>query len=138
MLVQSKLPLSGFMPVAYIAGPFRARRNPASQWEQFQNIRRAEDLALEAWSKGFAAICPHLNTMHFQGALPDYIWLEGDLEILRRVDIVLCCPNWELSTGAKAEVAEAERLGIPVILWGNEIPDATHFAARYYRSTSAV
>lgn len=91
------------MRVVYIAGPFRA----ASAWEVEQNIRRAECLALEAWRSGFAVICPHTNTRFFSGAAPDEIWLEGDLEILRRCDAVLLLPKWQESPGTRAEVAEA-------------------------------
>jgi nucleoside 2-deoxyribosyltransferase len=98
------------MKVVYIAGPFRG----ANAWEIEQNIRRAEELALEAWRSGFAVICPHTNTRFFQGAAEDRIWLDGDLEILRRCDAVLLTADWERSSGARAEVDVARALGIPV------------------------
>lgn len=98
------------MKVIYIAGPFRA----PSAWGIEQNIRRAEELALEVWQSGGAAICPHANTRFFQGAAEDKIFLDGDLAILCRCDAVLCLPDWQRSEGACAEVAEATRLGIPV------------------------
>lgn len=68
------------MRVVYIAGPFRAE----NAWEIEQNIRRAEEAALELWRAGAAVLCPHTNTRYFQGAAPDHVWLEGDLELLRR------------------------------------------------------
>lgn len=98
------------MKVVYIAGPFRAE----SGWEIEQNIRRAECLALEAWRAGFAVICPHTNTRFYSGAAPDEVWLEGDLEILRRCDAVLLVPGWENSTGTRWEFAEAIKCGIHV------------------------
>lgn len=93
--------------VVYIAGPFRA----ANAWEVEQNIRRAEAVALGVWQAGWVALCPHLNTHHFQGVLPDETWLTGDLELLYRCDVVLTVPGWELSEGARAEVKFAELHG---------------------------
>ena len=98
--------------VVYIAGPFRA----PSAWEIEQNIRRAEALALEVWRAGITAICPHTNTRFYQGAAPDEVWLEGDLEILRRCDAVLLTEGWDESAGTLAEVAEAKRGKIPVFM----------------------
>lgn len=98
------------MIVVYIAGPFRG----PNSWEIECNIRRAEELALSAWRAGFAVICPHTNTRFFQGAGPDAIWLEGDLEILRRCDAVLLTTDWQRSSGARAEVECANSNGIPV------------------------
>lgn len=94
--------------VIYIAGPFRA----ANQWEQEQNIRRAEELSLRVWRVGGVALCPHLNTRFFSGALPDEVWLEGDLELLRRCDAILMVQGWELSFGAVQERAFALEHGI--------------------------
>lgn len=98
------------MKVVYIAGPFRG----PNHWEIEQNIRRAEALALKAWRAGFAVICPHANTRFFDGAAPDTVWLEGDLEILKRCDAVLLTSDWEKSTGARHEVSYARGQGIPV------------------------
>lgn len=97
-------------PVVYVAGPFRA----ANSWDMEANIRAAETLALQAWRAGFAVICPHANTRFFQGAAPDEIWLEGDLEILKRCDAVLLTPTWKSSKGAVAEAATAAEFKIPV------------------------
>lgn len=98
------------MKVVYIAGPFRG----ADSWEVEQNIRRAEALALEIWRLGFAVICPHANTRFFQGAAPDNVWLDGDLEILRRCDALVTTHDWSRSSGARDEVREAKDRGIPV------------------------
>ncbi len=98
------------MKVIYVAGPYRG----PNAWEIEQNIRRAEELALVVWKLGAAAICPHANTRFYQGAAPDEVWLEGDLEILRRCDGVLMCPDWRLSEGATEERNEAERQGLPI------------------------
>lgn len=98
------------MKVVYIAGPFRA----SNAWEIECNIRRAEGLALEVWRLGCAAICPHTNTRFFQGAADDNVWLEGDIEILKRCDAVITAPMWMDSRGAIAEIVVANASGIPV------------------------
>jgi hypothetical protein len=99
------------MKLVYLAGPYRA----PTPWELVQNIRRAEALALEVWKAGAACICPHKNTALFDGAADDTVWLEGDLEMLRRCDAVLCTDNWSESRGARDEVELARDVGIPVL-----------------------
>ena len=98
------------LPVVYIAGKFRA----AHQWDREENIRAAEALALEVWRRGMVALCPHTNARNFDGALPDSVWLEGDIELLRRCDALLTVDNWRDSQGARAEVRFAQVAGIPV------------------------
>lgn len=98
------------MRVVYIAGPFRG----PSAWDIEQNIRAAEELALEVWRLGAVALCPHTNTRFFQGAAPDEVWLKGDIEMLQRCDAVLLTKDWERSTGAKMERTIAISIGIPV------------------------
>lgn len=98
------------MKVVYVAGPFRGR----SSWVMEGNIRRAESLALDVWRTGCAAICPHANTRFFEGECHDEVWLDGDLEILRRCDAVVMTRDWEKSKGATEERAAAKRMCIPV------------------------
>ena len=98
------------MKLIYLAGPYRA----ATVWQMVANIRRAEALALLVWQAGAACICPHKNTALFDGADDDSLWLQGDLEMLRRCDAVICTDDWKNSTGARAEVALAKELDIPV------------------------
>lgn len=98
------------MKLIYVAGPFRG----ANSWENENNIRRAETLSLEVWRLGAAVICPHANTRFFNGAAPDKVWLDGDIEILRRCDAIIVTPDWRKSSGARAEVEFAIEHGIPV------------------------
>lgn len=110
------------MKIAYVAGPFRG----PNAWEIEQNIRRAEEVSLEVWrTPGWCAICPHTNSRFFQGAAPDSVWLEGDIEILRRCDALVLAPNWSKSSGTRAEVRVAIELKIPIhesrIVEGREI-----------------
>lgn len=99
------------MKVIYVAGPFRG----PNSWEIEQNIRRAETLALEVWRAGAAALCPHTNTRFFKGAADDRVWLDGDLELLARCDAILMTPDWERSSGARAERDFAIERGLPVL-----------------------
>lgn len=100
------------MKVIYIAGPYRGANN----WEIHQNVNRASALALEVWKLGHAALCPHANTAHFQFACEDKVFLDGDLELLKRCDAVLLTPDWMKSEGAKAEATFADDNDLPVFL----------------------
>lgn len=101
------------MKVVYIAGPFRAK--DGSHWKQERNIRHAEEVALMVWKRGEVALCPHLNTRNFQGEGDDRIWLEGDLELLKRCDAILMLNGWENSSGATHEYQVAMGLGLEVL-----------------------
>lgn len=98
------------MQVIAVIGPFRAE----TAWAIEQHCRAAEAMALKVWRLGAAVICPHMNTRGFHGVLPDEVWLEGYLEILRRCDAAIVVEGWEHSAGSCREVAEAERWGITV------------------------
>lgn len=103
------------MKVAYVAGKYRSK----TEWGLIQNIRKAEEIAAELWSYGYAVICPHKNTAHFGGVhnLNDQIWLDGDLEILKRCDLVVATEEWQDSEGAREEIKTARQYGIPVYFW---------------------
>lgn len=90
-------------------------------WGIQQNVMRAMELALEVWRLGCAAITPHANTMFFQNAAPDHVWLEGDIAILKKCDGVLMTPDWKRSTGARAEHEIAASDGIPIFYSLNDL-----------------
>lgn len=98
------------MKVVYLAGPYRND----TEYGVHRNIQQAESLAIEVWRLGAVCLCPQKNTAYFGGALPDSVWLDGDLELIRRSDAVLLMPSWESSDGAMREKAFAEQLGLPV------------------------
>lgn len=104
------------IPLAYVAGPYRDARGA---YYVEQNIRAAEAVAVELWRLGFAVICPHTNTRMFDGAAPDAVWLAGDLEMVRRVDVLVTLPTWALSQGARNEVNCAHISGVLVAHWGS-------------------
>jgi len=107
------------MKVIYVAGPYRGK----SEWEVTQNIRRAEQTAIECWKKGWSVICPHKNTAHFGGILPDYVWLEGDFEMIRRSDAICMIDGWQESVGAKHELEEAQESGLEIYYGEESVPD---------------
>ena len=99
------------MKVAYIIGPYRAK----TIREVVENIRRAEAAALKYWKKGYAVICPHMNSALFDGAIPDEDILEGDIEIMKRCDTVVVLPGWHGSQGSIGEIHEAVSRRIEII-----------------------
>jgi hypothetical protein len=98
------------MKILYVAGKFRG----ANAWEVHKNVQEALKVGFEVAASGAMPLIPHSNTQPFDGTLGDQFWLDGTLELLRRSDAVMTVGNWTQSTGAKAEVLEAEALGKPV------------------------
>lgn len=96
--------------VIYIAGPFRG----AHAWAVAQNVHRAECVAYQVFESGHVALCPHTNTRHFDSSLPDQVFIDGTLELMRRCDAVIVLPGWQKSQGTLGEIEEATRLGMPV------------------------
>jgi len=97
--------------VAYIAGPYRGK----TESDVVANIRHAEKYAIKYWRLGYAVICPHKNTALFGGLAPDEVWLKGDLEILKRCDVVVMIPGWRASFGAMDEEEFARKVGLNII-----------------------
>lgn len=104
------------MKVVYIAGKYRG----PTPWAVEQNIIAARGVAARVWAAGHVALCPHTNAAHMEGAHTDEQVLAGTMELLRRCDAVLCVSNWRYSAGARAEVEEARRLGLPVFGIGTD------------------
>ncbi|PKH44528.1 hypothetical protein KKB3_01694 [Dehalococcoides mccartyi] len=99
------------MKVIYVAGKYRAETQSGID----ANIKKARDVAIKLWKQGWAVICPHLNTAHFDGEAPDEVWIKGDLEILSRCDAIFLMNNWQESTGAKLVRERALELGL--VMW---------------------
>ena len=84
------------------------------------NMRLGMRASTEVFLAGFAPFSPWLD-YHF------VLQLQGDEQItvedfyeyslawLRAADVVYVLPDWEQSKGTRAEIAEAERHGIPVV-----------------------
>ncbi|NQU42143.1 DUF4406 domain-containing protein [bacterium] len=105
--------MSDRLKIAYVAGPYRADTISGIR----KNILSARNVAEDIWQfDGWGAICPHLNSAHMDGIVPDAKFLEADLEILRRCDAVVLAQRWETSSGTRTEILEARDRGIPVYL----------------------
>jgi len=98
------------MKVIFVAGPFTAK----NAWLIEQNIRKAEQVALELWELGFAVICPHANSRFFFGAASEDNFLEGYKEILKRCDGIFLLEKGGNSDGTYEEVQLAIDFRIPV------------------------
>lgn len=98
------------MRLVYVSGPYRAPTVSGI----VDNIRKAENMAVQVWGAGAACICPHLNTALLDGRCPDEVWLAGDIEMLKRCDAVLMIDGWLRSEGAQAERLVAIEANIPV------------------------
>lgn len=97
--------------VAFISGPYRAETIAGV----VANIRAAEAVAAKYWRLGYAVICPHKNSALMDGICPDEVWLSGDLEILRRCDVIVMMSNYIESSGAVDELEVARLQGLAVI-----------------------
>ncbi len=99
------------MNVVYVSGPYRAD----SEHGVLNNIHSAGEIAARYWDRGYAVICPHKNSAFLGGPARDQMFLDGDLELVRRSDIVVMCPGWAGSKGARAELMLAKALGKEII-----------------------
>ena len=105
------------MKVIYIAGPYRAK----TERGLVENIRKSEDAAIRLWKQGYAVICSHKNTAHLGGICEEETFLNGDIEILKRCDVIYMLSNWRKSNGACEEVRIAAENNIKVIYEEDDI-----------------
>ncbi len=114
------------MKVAYVSGPYRSQDGPNGI---LANIVAARAVAIELWRMGYAVICPHTNTALMDGAADDSVWLAGDLEILKRCDLIVMVPGWEESKGAISEYKYAvENLDVVTAEWPRDRADLAWYA----------
>lgn len=94
--------------VIYVAGRYRGK----TDYEQAENIYHAQRVALRLWELGWVVLCPHLNTANFNwySDLPDGVWINGGLELLKRCDCIIMLKGYETSKGAMAELELARQL----------------------------
>lgn len=113
-------PIKPVMRKVYIAGPYRADTPTGVML----NIRQAAKTAERLWAKGYAPLCPHLNSALMDGVAPE-VFLEGDLRWLEVADMILLLPGWEKSVGARIERAYADECGLPIVYFEeiDRLPD---------------
>lgn len=100
------------MRVAYISGAYRSKKGINGIAE---NIWKAREVALKYWHLGYAVISPHCNTAFMDGVDTDKMFLEGDLEILKRCNVIVMMKGWRKSEGAKQELELAKNSRVQVI-----------------------
>jgi nucleoside 2-deoxyribosyltransferase len=93
----------------YLAGPYSS--DPEG------NTERAAAIAAELWRAGHAVICPHTNSHLVSEFAPEIThrqWLDGDLNMIARVDAMVMMESWRDSKGAVEEHTYASSLGMPI------------------------
>lgn len=116
------------MKIIYVAGKYSGKdRN-----EIEQNILLARKYAVEIWRCGHVALCPHLNTAHFDDdiAFPQEEYYRRDLKLLERCDAIFMLPNWQESRGARLELEFARVNNIPAIFNLEEIKSPIPFTIK--------
>lgn len=100
------------MKIVYCAGRFTAPTREGVE----ANILAATDIGVAVAALGACPCVPHSNTAdpRYEALQPYEWWLDATLELLRKCDAVMLVPGWHDSRGARGEVIEAQRLGIPV------------------------
>jgi hypothetical protein len=94
------------MQVVMVSGAYRGE----SKKDISRNIKVARKAAKSLWQQGYAVVCPHSNSAHFDGVCSDEVWLSGYLEILKRCDGIFVLSNWRESKGTINEIKLAEEL----------------------------
>jgi hypothetical protein len=102
------------MKLAYVSGKYTDNRGPVFAE---LNICYAAEVAIKLWSLGIAVICPHTNTKHFDGATDYETFLDGDMLMIDKCDLMVMVDNWSTSSGAKLERDRAISKNIPVFEW---------------------
>ena len=100
----------------YLASPYSSHDPDTRQWRYEQAVSNAATLIHEYREAVFSPIA-HSHPIALHGVAGTWeTWAEMDLALIAicRELVVLELPGWKQSRGIAAEVAEAERLGIPV------------------------
>lgn len=113
--------------VVYLAGPYRPYQDEEGKQHTIaENVRVAGRYGIEVWRRGYVALVPHTLTyldprqQRRDGGIADIdpgIFMDGELELVRRSDFMVLLPEWHHSRGAIAEKAFAESIGKSVLTW---------------------
>jgi hypothetical protein len=102
--------------VVYVSGKYSAKTRKGVE----KNVELARQYATKIWDLGFTVICPHTNTDNFEKLCKNTKYndfMDGDLELLERSDILFMMPNWKDSEGAKKELEYAKHARNKIILY---------------------
>jgi hypothetical protein len=87
------------MKMLYIAGKYRSNSIDGVK----EKIRVARQYAEKYWKLGYAVICPHTNSGTMEYDVPEQLLMQGDLEFIKRCDVIVMLPGWTESAGSIAE-----------------------------------
>jgi hypothetical protein len=98
--------------LVYIAGPLTAETNKETARNVFNAIRAGQAVA----SGGFTPIVPHLSWyMEVDGwALTHEEWIDIDLALIDKADMIVMLDGWEDSKGSCQEYDHANEKGMPI------------------------
>lgn len=116
------------MEVAYVCGPYIGQ----DYFEIDRNIVAARDIAFELWKKGYAVVCPHMNSAHFETVyhllgMENSDFMKAGLELVRRSDILVLVDGWERSEEAKEDIEFAKELGLTIYEIVEDVPNKRTF-----------
>ena len=113
------------MKVIYIAGPYSADTYSGIE----DNIRKSELVSIQLLRQGWAILCPHKNTAHYDmydvvvNSFTYEFWLEMTTELLNRCDAIFMMKDWEKSKGARNELKHATQNKIPIFYEDQGFPN---------------
>lgn len=124
------------MELSYVSGAISADTPEAIE----SNVRAAAEVAARVAERGYAVFCPHTNSHWVTQALENkglndsekalwMFWMQIDLEILKRCDLLITVPGWEKSKGACIEVEWAYKHHVRVYHFPYEMPPIFSAAA---------
>ena len=121
-LAEAKIGLDepGMAGFVYLAGPYRSMADIFALDGYITvdaNINEARRWAARMAEAGIPYFCPHLNSAHMEVIVPEVppaFWLDMDLEVLSHAAALFLIPGWRESKGARAELAYAQEVGMPI------------------------
>jgi hypothetical protein len=96
---------------AYVAGPYRSDTENGV----LHNILARRSDAERLWARGYAALCPHMNTAFMGGLIKQEAFIEGDLAWLECADVLTVPDGWRESIGTCKEHGLAVVLGLEIV-----------------------
>ncbi len=106
------MPIDRRSIVVYVAGPYTA-----DTWGNvIANVGHAMDISAMLLHEGYTVICPHSMTHTYEQYALDYnVFIESDLQLVTRSDVLFVLRNWGNSSGTQGEIARAMELGLCVV-----------------------